>query len=222
MSAKPKIKELLDESACEHNKTKQVACNAPTPGATTGGCAFEGAQISLFPYADAAHLVHGPMTCLGSSWETRATGTSLQGRDLTQVGFTTEPVQGRSTTYATDIAKMLQVPVFHVNGEDPEAVAQVVSVAMDFRKEFHRDVVIDLHAFRRWGHNEGDEPAFTQPLLYDQIRRRETVEVLAASHGLGVEIDERLDDDGTVTALLLDGAPVETLTVDDVIAFAPA
>ena len=90
MASKPKIKELLDESACEHNKTKKVACNAPTPGTTTGGCAFEGAQISLFPYADAAHLVHGPMTCLGTSWETRATGTSWQSRDLTQMGFTTD------------------------------------------------------------------------------------------------------------------------------------
>jgi nitrogenase molybdenum-cofactor synthesis protein NifE len=90
VSQKPKIKDLLDESACEHNKTKKVACNAPTPGATTGGCAFEGAQISLFPYADAAHLVHGPMTCLGSSWETRATRTDWQGRDLTQMGFTTD------------------------------------------------------------------------------------------------------------------------------------
>ena len=90
MATKPKIKDLLDESACSHNKTKKVACNAPTPGATTGGCAFEGAQITLFPFADAAHLVHGPMTCLGSSWETRATGSSWQGRDLTQVGFTTD------------------------------------------------------------------------------------------------------------------------------------
>lgn len=90
MSNKPKIKDLLNESACEHNPGKKVACNAPTPGATTGGCAFEGAQISLFPYADAAHLVHGPMTCLGSSWETRATRTSWPGRDLTQMGFTTD------------------------------------------------------------------------------------------------------------------------------------
>ena len=90
MANKPKIKELLDESSCAHNQTRKVACNAPTPGATTGGCAFEGAQIALFPYADAAHLVHGPMTCLGSSWETRATGTSYAGRDLTQMGFTTD------------------------------------------------------------------------------------------------------------------------------------
>lgn len=90
MTDRPKIKELLDESSCTHNKTKKTACNAPTPGATTGGCAFEGAQISLFPYADAAHLVHGPITCLGSSWETRATKTSWSGRDLTQIGFTTD------------------------------------------------------------------------------------------------------------------------------------
>ncbi|MDY6848401.1 MAG: nitrogenase iron-molybdenum cofactor biosynthesis protein NifE [Geoalkalibacter sp.] len=90
MSRKPVIKDLLDESACAHNKSRKIACNAPTPGATTGGCAFEGAQISLFPYADAAHLVHGPITCLGTSWETRAVRTSWPGRDLTQMGFCTD------------------------------------------------------------------------------------------------------------------------------------
>ncbi|MEO1619197.1 MAG: thiamine pyrophosphate-dependent enzyme, partial [Planctomycetota bacterium] len=89
-----------------------------------------------------------------------------------QVGFTTEPDQGRSSTYATDVAKMLQIPIFHVNGEDPEAVAQVVSLAMDFRNKFQRDVVIDLYAFRRWGHNEGDEPRFTQPQMYNEIDNR--------------------------------------------------
>lgn len=90
MPSKPRIKELLSESGCSHNTRKRVPCNAPKPGATTGGCAFEGAQISLFPYADAAHLVHGPMTCLGASWETRATKTSWSGRDFTQMGFTTD------------------------------------------------------------------------------------------------------------------------------------
>ena len=90
MANKPNIRELLDESACAHNQKKTASCNAPTPGATTGGCAFEGAQISLFPFADAAHLVHGPITCLGASWETRATRTSWTGRDLTQMGFTTD------------------------------------------------------------------------------------------------------------------------------------
>ncbi|MBX3451244.1 MAG: 2-oxoglutarate dehydrogenase E1 component [Planctomycetaceae bacterium] len=86
-----------------------------------------------------------------------------------QIGFTTGPQQGRSTAYATDVAKMLQIPIFHVNGEDPEAVASVVRLAMDFRKEFHRDVVIDMYCYRLRGHNEQDEPAFTQPLMYRKI-----------------------------------------------------
>ncbi len=90
-----------------------------------------------------------------------------------QVGFTTSPEEGRSTLYATDVAKMLQVPIFHVNGEDPEAVAHVVALALEFRKTFHRDVVIDLYAFRRRGHNEADEPSFTQPLMYKAIARHE-------------------------------------------------
>jgi 2-oxoglutarate dehydrogenase E1 component len=92
-----------------------------------------------------------------------------------QLGFTTGPDQGRSTTYASDVAKMLQSPIFHVNGEDPEAVAQVIELAMDFRKTFRRDVVIDMYAYRRHGHNEGDEPSFTQPEMYRKIRERPTV-----------------------------------------------
>lgn len=92
-----------------------------------------------------------------------------------QLGFTTSPHESRSTTYATDVAKMLQIPIFHVNGEDPEAVAQVVNLALDFREEFHRDVVIDMYCYRRWGHNEGDEPSFTQPLQYRAIEERPSV-----------------------------------------------
>src|SRR5664280_3415414 len=85
------------------------------------------------------------------------------------------PQQGRSSAYATAIARMLDIPVFHVNGEDPEAVAQVVSLAVDFRDRFARDVFIDMYGYRRHGHNEGDEPAFTQPLLYAAISRRKSV-----------------------------------------------
>lgn len=92
-----------------------------------------------------------------------------------QIGFTTDPSQGRSTIYATDVAKMLQSPIFHVNGEDPEAVATVVRLAMDFRQRFRRDVVIDMYCYRRHGHNEGDEPAFTQPKLYQMIEARQPV-----------------------------------------------
>src|ERR1700722_414979 len=92
-----------------------------------------------------------------------------------QIGFTTPPGEGRSTTYATDVARMLQVPIFHVNGEDPEAVAQVVQLAMDFRAEFQSDVFIDMYGYRRLGHNETDEPTFTQPVLYRKISERKNV-----------------------------------------------
>ena len=92
-----------------------------------------------------------------------------------QIGFTTPPNEGRSTIYATDVARMLQVPIFHVNGEDPEAVAQVVQLAMDFRAEFKSDVFIDMYGYRRLGHNETDEPTFTQPLLYRDIAARPNI-----------------------------------------------
>ncbi|MFO0870849.1 MAG: 2-oxoglutarate dehydrogenase E1 component [Pirellulales bacterium] len=92
-----------------------------------------------------------------------------------QVGFTTLPAEARSTTYATDVAKMLQIPIFHVNGEDPQAVAQVVNLALDFRQRWKRDVVVDMYCYRRWGHNEGDEPGFTQPEMYRVIEERDTV-----------------------------------------------
>ena len=86
-----------------------------------------------------------------------------------QIGFTTSPRDSRSTVYATDVALMLDIPVFHVNGEDVEAVAQTVLLAADFRQRWHRDAVIDLWTYRKFGHNEGDEPTFTQPLMYRKI-----------------------------------------------------
>ena len=92
-----------------------------------------------------------------------------------QLGFTTAPREGRSSTYCTDVCKMLQIPIFHVNGEDPEAVAQAISLAMEFRQTFQRDVVVDMYGYRRHGHNEADEPSFTQPTLYQRIRQRPSV-----------------------------------------------
>lgn len=114
-----------------------------------------------------------------------------------QIGFTTTPREARSTSYASGVARMLQIPILHVNGEDPEAAAQVVRLAVDFRNAYKRDVVIDMYGYRRRGHNETDEPRFTQPLLYRAIRERKPVlqaycDHLLSQGGVTTEEAERI------------------------------
>src|SRR5437868_574723 len=117
-----------------------------------------------------------------------------------QVGFTTNPEDARSTPYATDIARVLRAPVFHVNGEDPEAVVWAVQLAVEYRQTFRQDVLIDLYSYRKYGHNEGDEPAFTQPLMYEVIRRKQPPrEVYARRLG-----EEGVATDGEADQLMKD------------------
>jgi len=134
-------------------------------------------KLAILIHGDAAFAGEGIVqeTLNLSQLDAYKTGGTIHVIVNNQIGFTTPPHQSRSTTYATDVAKMLQSPVFHVNGEDPDAVAKVILMAMDFRDEFVRDVVIDMYGYRRLGHNEGDEPAFTQPLLYAAISERKSV-----------------------------------------------
>ena len=92
-----------------------------------------------------------------------------------QVGFTTRPQFARSSPYPSDVAKGVQAPILHVNGDDPEAVTFACKLAIEFRQKFNRDIVIDMWCYRRFGHNEGDEPSFTQPLMYAEIRQHPPV-----------------------------------------------
>ncbi|APR75047.1 2-oxoglutarate dehydrogenase E1 component [Minicystis rosea] len=113
-----------------------------------------------------------------------------------QIGFTTDVGDSRSTRYASDITRMLKVPVFHVNGEDPEAVAAVAHLAVEFRQRYGMDVVIDMYCYRRHGHNEGDEPRYTQPLMYQAIDRKPTVRQMYIKRliEMGTMTEERAEE----------------------------
>jgi 2-oxoglutarate dehydrogenase E1 component len=154
---------------------------------------FQDEVLPVLLHGDAAFAGQGIVAeCFGfSGVPGYSTGGTIHFVVNNQVGFTTSPAFARSSPYPSDVAKMVQAPIFHVNGDDPEAVTFATKVATEFRQRFNRDVVIDMWCYRRFGHNESDEPAFTQPLMYAAIRQHPPVASLYA---------ERLVAEGVVTA----------------------
>jgi 2-oxoglutarate dehydrogenase E1 component len=149
--------------------------------------------MPLLLHGDSAFAGQGIIAeCFGLSGLTgHRTGGSIHFIVNNQIGFTTAPHNSRSSPYPSDVARMIEAPIFHVNGDDPESVVHVAKVATEFRQKFHKPVVIDMFCYRRYGHNEGDEPAFTQPLMYEKIRSHPTV----------VDVySQRLIDEGEITA----------------------
>ena len=162
-------------------------------------------RISAMPliiHGDAAFAGQGVVAeCFGlSGLKGHRTGGSLHFIINNQIGFTTNPRFSRSSPYPSDVAKMIEAPIFHVNGDDPEAVVFCAKVATEFRMKFHKPVVIDMFCYRRFGHNEGDEPAFTQPLMYQKIRQHpSTLDIYA----------NKLEGEGVVAAGEIDGMKAE-------------
>ena len=116
-----------------------------------------------------------------------------------QIGFTTSPRHSRSSPYPSDVALMVQAPIFHVNGDDPEAVVFAAKVATEFRQKFHKDVVVDMFCYRRFGHNEGDDPTFTQPLMYSKIRALKSTREIYAERLIAEGVIDQAAVDAEVT-----------------------
>src|SRR5438552_6782036 len=162
-------------------------------------------RISVLPllmHGDAAFAGQGVVAeCFSlSDLKGYRTGGSMHFIVNNQIGFTTYPRYSRSSPYPSDVAKMIEAPIFHVNGDDPEAVVFAAKVATEFRQKFQHPVVIDMFCYRRYGHNEGDEPSFTQPLMYKAIRSHPTTSEIYTKKLIGENV--------------IDGAEVEKMRAD--------
>jgi 2-oxoglutarate dehydrogenase E1 component len=143
--------------------------------------------LPILIHGDAAFAGQGvvPETMQFSQLEGYKVGGTIHVIVNNQVGFTTLPKDARTSTYATDFAKGIQAPIFHVNGDDPEAVVRVAQIAFDYRQKFNKDVVLDIICYRRRGHNEGDDPSMTQPLMYNLIEAKRSVRTLYMENLIG-------------------------------------
>ena len=165
LTANPSHLEIVDPVVLGKTRAKQDQFGDPPERRTSA--------MPLLIHGDAAFAGQGVVAeCLGlSGLKGHRTGGSVHFIVNNQIGFTTSPHFSRSSPYPSDVAKMVEAPIFHVNGDDPEAVVFAAKVATEYRQRFHKPVVIDMFCYRRFGHNEGDEPAFTQPKMYKLVRQ---------------------------------------------------
>ncbi|MHA1157273.1 MAG: 2-oxoglutarate dehydrogenase E1 component, partial [Alphaproteobacteria bacterium] len=192
LTANPSHLEIVDPVVLGKSRAKQdLLADKPVPPIVP--LDQRSRVLPLLIHGDAAFAGQGVVTeCFGlSGLRGHRTAGSIHFIINNQIGFTTNPRFARSSPYPSDVAKMVEAPIFHCNGDDPESVVYAAKVAAEFRQKFHKPAVIDMFCYRRFGHNEGDEPAFTQPLMYERIKKHPTT----------LEIyGEKLTRDGVVAA----------------------
>jgi multifunctional 2-oxoglutarate metabolism enzyme len=171
------VRAKQDETMGQHDLTREQVMDLALPVLLHGDAAFAGQGV-VMETLNLAQL------------KGYRTGGTIHIIINNQIGFTTSPEAGRSTIYSTDVARMTQLPIFHINGDDPEAAYRVLQIALNYRQEFNKDVVLDLVGFRRLGHNETDEPSYTQPLMYARVKAHPGVRTVYA---------KRLIKEGVVT-----------------------
>ena len=161
------VRAMQDQTMGERGGTREEVADLALPVLLHGDAAFAGQGIVM----ETLNL---------AGLKGYRTGGTIHIIINNQIGFTTSPEAGRSTIYSTDVARMTQLPIFHINGDDPEAAYRVLQIALDYRQEFNKDVVLDLIGFRRLGHNETDEPSYTQPLMYARVKAHPGVRTIYA------------------------------------------